>query len=485
MKKRFCIASALVACCICSIGFASTPYDDVPLDHWAYDAVSKLTKDGIIDGYPDGTFGGDKPITRFEMAKMIREAVVSEERYREEDRRLLDRLAKEYAEELKGFNVRIVELERRVGNVRWNGNIRYRYVRDKHDNADNSGGFMGMFGGGGNQSNHSHLQYLTARLEPDIKIADHWTGHMRLNYNIDLDSGKNGLDNIIGGNNNNGGFMAMFGMGGDDNSRKVKGFSVDRLYLQGDYKNLNILLGRLPYLSKIDKGLVFDDSVTGGQVTYGSKYKATVTAGRIDNDPYGVNDDDNGGMMGMFGIGNTTDTKTGYFGTELYTEQGKLLAGVGYHHFGNRNFDDNGGGFMAMFGGGGNAEKQPADIFSVGANYRFTKKFGMGAAAAWNTKKDMGYDGSKRAWNIELEYGKADPKVNRSFGAFMAYRHLGNSVTWRSEYDTMDSGQKGWEFGASYVFAKNIMGTIRYFNGKDIKTNIKANSFLTELNCYF
>ena len=57
---------------IVSSVYASTPYDDVPLDHWAYDAVKTLTEDGVIEGYPDGTFQGDKPITRFEMAKMIK-----------------------------------------------------------------------------------------------------------------------------------------------------------------------------------------------------------------------------------------------------------------------------------------------------------------------------------------------------------------------------------------------------------------------------
>ncbi len=97
--------------------YASTPYDDVPLDHWAYDAIETLTVHGVIDGYPDGTFRGNQPITRFEMAKMIRNAVLSQDEIHDKDRKLLDKLANEYKEELKGFNVRIVELERRVGNI--------------------------------------------------------------------------------------------------------------------------------------------------------------------------------------------------------------------------------------------------------------------------------------------------------------------------------------------------------------------------------
>ena len=44
------------------------PLSDVPLDCWAYDAVNQLAKDGIIKGYPDGTFKGGRPMTRREVA---------------------------------------------------------------------------------------------------------------------------------------------------------------------------------------------------------------------------------------------------------------------------------------------------------------------------------------------------------------------------------------------------------------------------------
>ncbi len=50
---------------------ASNPFSDVPAGHWAYDAVAQLAQDGVIDGYGDNTFQGDKNITRYEMAQMV------------------------------------------------------------------------------------------------------------------------------------------------------------------------------------------------------------------------------------------------------------------------------------------------------------------------------------------------------------------------------------------------------------------------------
>ena len=46
--------------------FAANPFSDVTPDSWAYQAVDQLATAGIINGYPDGTFKGQKDITRFD-----------------------------------------------------------------------------------------------------------------------------------------------------------------------------------------------------------------------------------------------------------------------------------------------------------------------------------------------------------------------------------------------------------------------------------
>src|SRR5438128_1311760 len=52
-------------------GAASGPFADVPADHWAYNSVDTLQKAGIVIGYPDGTYGGKRAMTRYEFAVAI------------------------------------------------------------------------------------------------------------------------------------------------------------------------------------------------------------------------------------------------------------------------------------------------------------------------------------------------------------------------------------------------------------------------------
>ncbi|MDH7601761.1 MAG: S-layer homology domain-containing protein [Armatimonadota bacterium] len=50
---------------------AEQPFKDVPADHWAAEAVQSLKEKGIVNGYSDGTFRGDKPVTRYELAVLL------------------------------------------------------------------------------------------------------------------------------------------------------------------------------------------------------------------------------------------------------------------------------------------------------------------------------------------------------------------------------------------------------------------------------
>ena len=67
------LVAALLACCVLSIGaaWAASAYDDVPTDHWAYNALDYLTQRGVLEGYPDGFFKGDRTLTRYEFAQAI------------------------------------------------------------------------------------------------------------------------------------------------------------------------------------------------------------------------------------------------------------------------------------------------------------------------------------------------------------------------------------------------------------------------------
>ena len=86
----------------------ANPFVDVPLNHWAYDAVQSLAAKGIIIGYPDGTFGGNRAMTRYEFAMAAaRGLAYMEQRIDEagfatqEDVAMLEKLVQEFADELR------------------------------------------------------------------------------------------------------------------------------------------------------------------------------------------------------------------------------------------------------------------------------------------------------------------------------------------------------------------------------------------------
>ena len=58
MKKSLVLAMAM-ALGVTASAYAANPFSDVPAGHWAYDAVNKLAAEGVVDGYPDGTYGGE------------------------------------------------------------------------------------------------------------------------------------------------------------------------------------------------------------------------------------------------------------------------------------------------------------------------------------------------------------------------------------------------------------------------------------------
>ena len=123
MKKSLVLAMAM-ALGVTASAYAANPFSDVPAGHWAYDAVNKLAAEGVVDGYPDGTYGGDKLMTRYEMAQIVAKAMAKGAN--------VDKLAAEFADELDSLGVRVANLEKKSDNVKITGQIRASY-RDADD----------------------------------------------------------------------------------------------------------------------------------------------------------------------------------------------------------------------------------------------------------------------------------------------------------------------------------------------------------------
>ncbi len=129
MKKILAIAAAAALTAGVS-AFAANPFSDVSTDDWAYQAVSDLSDQGVVEGYPDGTFKGERNITRYELAQIIARLMAKEDQLNAEQRATLDKLAGEYADELANLGVRVSNLEKKVGNIYWSGDARMRYINN-------------------------------------------------------------------------------------------------------------------------------------------------------------------------------------------------------------------------------------------------------------------------------------------------------------------------------------------------------------------
>jgi hypothetical protein len=115
MKK---LALVLVLVLAFALPVFANPFVDVPLNHWAYDSVQSLAAKGIIVGYPDGTFGGGKSLTRYEFAEATAKALAYVEGMdfaSADDVAILEKLAIEFADELASLGVTVADLEASLG----------------------------------------------------------------------------------------------------------------------------------------------------------------------------------------------------------------------------------------------------------------------------------------------------------------------------------------------------------------------------------
>jgi len=116
MKKLLALVAVFALVAFAAPAFAANPFVDVPMNHWAYDAISQLAAKGIIQGYPDGTYRGNHPMTRYEMSMLVARALatVDMDKASKEDVEMLKKLVVEFKDELQALGVRVDALDERV-----------------------------------------------------------------------------------------------------------------------------------------------------------------------------------------------------------------------------------------------------------------------------------------------------------------------------------------------------------------------------------
>lgn len=127
MKKRLLKVAVTTALTIAfAVPAFANPFSDVPAKHWAYDAVNKLVQAGVVDGYNDGTFRGDKTVTRYEMAQIVAKAMTKS--VNPEQKKVLDQLSQEFSTELNTLGVKVDGMQKQLDNmVKISGDARVRH----------------------------------------------------------------------------------------------------------------------------------------------------------------------------------------------------------------------------------------------------------------------------------------------------------------------------------------------------------------------
>ena len=225
MKKSLVLAMAM-ALGVTASAYAANPFSDVPAGHWAYDSVNKLAAAGIVDGYGDATFGGDRLMTRYEMAQIVAKAMAKGAN--------VDRLAAEFADELDSLGVRVAALEKKSDNVKITGQVRYDYT-------DYSGDIDGY------RSKIRSRIFLTGQINDDWK----YVGMLQNEQDLTNDVGDEGTD-------------------------------FKRAYVNGRVGGVGLQAGRIDAF--LADGNIMDAQADGLVATYGDRIKVKAYMGKASDD---------------------------------------------------------------------------------------------------------------------------------------------------------------------------------------------------------
>lgn len=225
MKKSLLLAMT-IAMGITASAYAANPFSDVPAGHWAYDAVNKLAAEGVVEGYPDGTYGGDRLMTRYEMAQIVAKAMAKGAN--------VDKLAAEFAGELDSLGVRVANLEKKSDNVRITGQIRYEYG-DRNGDIQKAKGKVAQ-------------HRLRSRIFVNGNINEDWSYTGRFENNQSLKNSS-----------------------GDDTLK------FNQAYVNGKIGGAKVIAGKTDHYA--GNGFIYDDTAEKIELSYGKDVKLTTYYG--------------------------------------------------------------------------------------------------------------------------------------------------------------------------------------------------------------
>ena len=402
MKKSLVLAMAM-ALGVTASAYAANPFSDVPAGHWAYDAVNKLAAAGVVDGYPDGTYGGDKLMTRYEMAQIVAKAMAKGAN--------VDKLAAEFADELDSLGVRVANLEKKADNVKITGQVRASY---KDVDGDSN----------------SNKMALRSRLWVTGEVNEDWTytAMLQNEQNFSDEKGNDTLD-------------------------------LNRAYVNGRVGGLDVQAGRWDEV--LFTGNVLDSYIDGVKVSYGDKVKVFGLAAK------GADSGDNGHDANWY----IEDCSDRLYVAGVEADMGAVDAYAAYY--------ETDSSYAAP-----NGDNMDKEIWNVGVNYNFAPDFVL--SGEYMRGNEDYYDTDKDGWAVDLAWKGASADEPGSYGLHVGYFDQSanaylSPTTDGFVTDVFAHGYKGMVYGASYTFAKNIVGVFNYYDFEDKECGADADTMFTEL----
>ena len=406
------ITSALV------IGAASTalanPFSDVPADHWAYDAIDQLAADGVIEGYGNGTFDGDKQITRYEMAQIVARAMANCDGADAADKATIDKLAAEFSDELDALGVRVDNLEKKVAglkNLQVYGDMRLRY-------NITGGGYTGGFAPDGSASDDSASSIMhRVRLGVKGDINDKLAFNTRVMVANHSDWGTN--------------------------NKNVNQLADANITWKNIMKNTNLTFGRFSQDLGISMYLLNSiGSVDGARLDY----KAGKMAAQLAYVDLGE------ASRGFGGVPAGTNDADNYIDQAIYAQ-------VKYQA--TKDLKLQGMYFVTQDEENVSAKQPGANTYSIGAEWQFAKNLYLLGEYVQNTELDGANDDGSI---VRLQWGKVSAAKPGSFALFVEKNDwskalLGDESISAQNGECMGKaiGETNWQIGFDLALAKNVV----------------------------
>lgn len=449
-KKALAILAGLTVG-MSSTAFAATAdsFTDVPKDHWSYQALDYLAKEGIIDGMGDNTFQGGRTMTRYEMASIVAKAM-QKGGGTFGDQAVLDKLAAEYSGEIDTLKHQvnqntkdIKDLKDEVGRVNLHGFVRAQYDHDKNSTADTLD----------KQTNRFYMN-----LYGDFKVNKDWTAHFQSETNRHYNDGHH--RNLETGFSPTNGSKTWSGHDGN----------MQRIWVDGYFPNSKSWVS----VGRAWRGLGFQNVLFGNE-SDGIQFGVPIPGTHLTGSGFWMASTGEGNKESIYGVaawgpvGHAVDINLAYGKSsldkgEVYSSGNTYLKTDMDPYL--RNTDgtiktDKDGKLLT------NPNYGKVSTETLSNDQKNLRSYGWVASTGINLAKNLRFladysrtdaDFQNNSLALRLNYRNTDLNSPGTYQLYTRYIKYGQNgwLAGDDEWNSIWNGTKGWIFGVKYVPAKNI-----------------------------